>query len=121
MIKTKLQIFEKLYDIDDETHLKRLLEYRHEENYGAFWLCRSQPVMGLFINNDKAWIYYQPESLTSCNPDEDASEAKEIAFLIENYQMDYVPESMTIAVNKAIQIFIDFYSSGELSNRIAWA
>jgi hypothetical protein len=120
----KIQVFQEKYHIDNEADLRERLKYRHQDKYAAFWLCNDAPELGLLINGDKAFLYHMPPQqegfMTSSNPDPKASEFNEIEFLIENYQMDLIPETMVVELADGIEAFLHFYRYGDLGNQINW-
>lgn len=120
----KIQVFENEYELKDEVELRQHLRYRYKEVYGAFWLCREEPELSLFINDDKAWLYYIPSNsegmMSSVNPESSVSEEDEIDFYIENYQLDSVSESSVVSLESGIRAFVHFYKYGEIGDQVLW-
>ncbi len=118
----KLQVFQDIYSPSSENELRKLLKQRHEDIYGAFWLIEEEPTMALFINREKAVLYFRPldgEDIWATNPDLDDSETS-IGFLIENYQLDDFPLEMVIDADKAVEAFVQYFKKGELQSSIHW-
>ena len=119
----KLQTFLTEAEIISEEMLREALNYREDSKFGAFWLISDEPILALFINNNYACLYYMPSSGNdkwSKNSDFSGNEEDTIDFLIENYQQDDISAEVVISTDRAIEAFIHYYKTSELSSHIGW-
>lgn len=119
-----LQVFENEFNIQSEQQLRMNLSYRYKEKYAAFWIGEKQLEYGLFINDNYSCIYYMPQDgsgqISSKSSRKNSSNENEICFYLENYQLNFIPETMVIDTNIAVESMVYFFKTGKLSEKIEW-
>ena len=118
----KLQAFQSVREIADESDLKASLLRDRDGVFGAFWLIAEAPVMALFINGEQACLFYTPldgADLTSFS-DACVDPQATVPFLIENHQRDAMPADIVIPRRLAEEAFVEFYRSRRLHSGVAW-